>query len=59
MEYMTHGNRPDCTTTDPTHVCPECRAGKHGNCDGDAWCNVFDEVVPCQCGAPDHMIGGE
>lgn len=30
-------------------VCPECREGKHRNCNGDAWSNVLDEVVSCNC----------
>lgn len=29
--------------------CPECVAGKHGNCDGTAWDAVTDEPIPCGC----------
>jgi hypothetical protein len=29
-------------------VCPECRAGKHPNCDGWA-IDELDEVTTCQC----------
>jgi hypothetical protein len=31
-------------------VCPECRAGKHRNCDGDALDEATDEIVQCACG---------
>jgi hypothetical protein len=30
-------------------LCPECRAGKHGNCDGTGWDIDADERVPCPC----------
>lgn len=30
-------------------VCPECRAGKHRNCDGVALDERTDEIVPCTC----------
>lgn len=30
-------------------VCPECRAGKHRNCDGSALDWASDEIVPCFC----------
>ncbi len=37
-------------TPDPTPaVCPECAAGKHGNCDGTAWDLVADELTTCSC----------
>lgn len=32
--------------------CPECRDGKHGNCDGTAWDNVRDRPTDCRC---DHQ----
>lgn len=30
-----------------SHICPECVAGKCGNCDGSAWDNEADEMVVC------------
>jgi hypothetical protein len=30
-------------------VCPECEAGKCGNCDGTAWDKVRDEEAVCTC----------
>lgn len=36
------------------YVCPECRAGKHQNCDGAAWDNDKDAPAPCACAALDH-----
>ena len=33
----------------PPPVCPECRAGKHDNCDTTAWDNDLDAPVPCEC----------
>ena len=35
--------------------CPECRAEKHGNCNGDAWDNDTDEPVVCFCYAWGHQ----
>ena len=37
------------------HVCPECAAGKHGNCDGGAWCLVDDGPTPCSCAGAGHQ----
>lgn len=31
-------------------TCPECKTGKHGNCDGTAWDNEADELTTCGCG---------
>lgn len=31
------------------HVCPECRAGKHRNCDGTSWCDRNDRPADCTC----------
>ncbi len=36
------------------HVCPECESGKHGNCDGTAWCHVKDDYTRCLCLDPAH-----
>ena len=33
----------------PFHVCPECQAGKHRNCDGGAWCFAIDVPTKCAC----------
>lgn len=30
-------------------VCPECRTGKHGNCDGTAFDEAADDIVECVC----------
>jgi hypothetical protein len=30
-------------------ICPECRVGKHGNCDGRALDETSDEIVDCGC----------
>lgn len=38
-------------------ICPECRDGKHINCDGTAWCDVIDFPAPCECG--DHDKGDQ
>lgn len=28
---------------------PECRAGKHRNCDGKGWRDDLDDIGPCRC----------
>ena len=28
---------------------PECRDGKHPNCDGQAWDDDADELTACRC----------
>lgn len=28
---------------------PECRDGKHANCDGSAWDDEADELTSCTC----------
>lgn len=30
-------------------ICPECIAGKCGNCNGDAWDDDKDEPMECLC----------
>lgn len=35
-------------------VCPECRTGKHGNCDGWAFDEKADQIVQCQCQDDSH-----
>lgn len=30
-------------------ICPECRAGKHDNCDGYAWDDDLDAMSTCRC----------
>jgi len=35
-------------------ACPECRAGKHPNCDGRTWDTAADAHVPCPCSEKDH-----
>lgn len=34
-------------------ICPECEAGKHGNCLGEAL-NSTDEIDVCRCEAQGH-----
>jgi hypothetical protein len=36
------------------NVCPECRAGKHANCTGEAWDEEADELTTCDCAAVGH-----
>jgi hypothetical protein len=36
--------------------CPECLAGKHGNCDGTTWDTVADEPADCPCAANEHGV---
>lgn len=38
----------------PRSECPECRAGKHDNCDGGAWDVDTDEAAVCECWEHDH-----
>lgn len=38
----------------PLAACPECLAGKHGNCDGSALEVETDEIVECACFTFDH-----
>lgn len=40
-------------------MCPECRAGKHFNCDATAWDNDTDEAVPCACWIWNHEVPDE
>lgn len=35
-------------------VCPECRTGKHPNCDGTAWDDDADSLTLCTCTGIDH-----
>lgn len=36
-------------------ICPECRDGKHRNCDGTAWHEEMDVRTRCRC---EHGKGG-
>lgn len=36
-------------------VCPECRAGKHINCNGQAWDEHADELTVCFCTNSHHF----
>lgn len=40
----------------PSNVCPECKAGKHWNCDGGAWDFDDDEPTVCFCAANEHQV---
>ena len=35
--------------THSVHACPECRAGKHMNCNELTWDDWVDGLVPCPC----------
>lgn len=35
-------------------ICPECRQGKHGNCDGRAFNAKTDNIVDCTCPTEGH-----
>ena len=35
-------------------ICPECRNGKHFNCDSTAWDDATDAPTACACWARDH-----
>lgn len=39
---------------DDLATCPECWAGKHGNCDGVALDQETDRETECRCDARDH-----
>lgn len=45
------GGDPD---TGPIPVCPECRNGKHPNCDGTAWDVDADAPTSCRCSHGSH-----
>lgn len=34
--------------------CPECRADKHGNCDGGSWDEETDKPAICKCWLNGH-----
>jgi hypothetical protein len=36
--------------------CPECQAGKCGNCDGTAWDFDYDEYTVCPCFSSNHGV---
>jgi len=38
--------------------CPECRAGKHRNCDGTSWDTDLDLPARCPCDDQDHILLG-
>jgi hypothetical protein len=39
--------------------CPECLAGKCGNCDGRAWDQLQDEPAECPCARAGHPRGNQ
>lgn len=39
-------------------LCPECVAGKCGNCPGQALDTISDDLVDCQCTAAEHAAPG-
>lgn len=48
--------RPPAMTADGGPLpCPECRDGKHPNCDGSSWSEVDDAPADCPCGDPAHQ----
>jgi len=38
------------------HLNPDCEAGKHAACRGDAWCFVEDTGVSCGCSCHDREV---
>lgn len=46
--------RPEPDTDEERPVCPECKQGKHGNCDGTAWSDWTDTPTYCRCSADGH-----
>lgn len=38
----------------PPARCPECVAGKHGNCDGTTWDEAADAPGSCPCADAGH-----
>lgn len=41
-----------------TEPCPDCKAGKHPNCDGGSWDVIADGPAPCPCQQNNHGHGG-
>jgi hypothetical protein len=39
---------------DHDRTCPDCKTGKHNNCDGTAWDNLTDAPTDCRC--PEHPV---
>lgn len=38
------------------HPCPECRTGKHDNCDGSSWLYDADRIAACPCWVANHCL---
>lgn len=36
-------------TSSRSWICPDCKAGKHHNCDGIAWDDDKDDFTSCGC----------
>lgn len=51
---MMSNDKVAATFHPPANECPECRQGKHGNCNGDSWDNEVDDFVDCACAARSH-----
>lgn len=50
--------RPPAMTEDCSPLpCPECRASKHGNCDGSSWSEADDRLADCPCPDLTHRQG--
>ena len=43
----------------PLPPCPDCKAGKHRNCDGVTWDNEYDCEAACPCYELDPATHGE
>lgn len=41
------------------NICPECKAGKHSNCLGDAWDFEHDVPTVCDCWISSHIQSTE
>lgn len=39
-----------------TWICPECKEGKHRNCNGVAYVDDHDQCIACQCTEGPHPL---
>lgn len=41
------------------NICPECKSGKHRNCDGIADVDEQDNFIECKCDDGPHPLLGD
>lgn len=41
---------------DTMAICPDCKQGKHANCDSGAWDEKNDRPTPCRCWVQAHNL---